>query len=169
MSGTHVFYNNILMRDCELIEFDQLIEKDKSGTDPKYSRFRITVASTLISLLSTDPEEPPPSTSQQPAGHLSTIAIPHAGGFKWMIPDRIAVVQQLLQEHRKDFWFAINGTTYKPQLDPEQPPVDTVASNDAYRVILAPQPSSGLICRLLICYLLCHIYENKYFIFETVE
>jgi hypothetical protein len=137
MSGTHVFYNNVLMRDCELIEFDQLIENEKSGTDPKYSRFRITVASTLISLLSTDPEAAPPSSLEQPAGHLSTVAIPHSGSFKWTLPDRIEVIQQRLQEHRKDFWFAINGATYKPQVDPEQPPIDTPASNDQYRVLLA--------------------------------
>lgn len=137
MSGTHVFYNGILMRDCELMEFDQLIEKDKSGTDPKFSRFRITVASTLISLLSTDPEATPPASSQQPIGHLSTIAVTHLGGFKWVLPDRLELVQQLLQEHRKDFWFAINGTTYKPQTDTEQAPSDSFANHDSYRVILA--------------------------------
>lgn len=143
MSGTTIFYNSVLMRDCELLEFEQVIERDKSGTDPLFSRFRITVASTLVSLLSTNPEEPPPSSASGSIDHLSTIGIPdgvNTSGVTataWVIPDRIAIIQQKLQEFRGDFWLAIHGVTYKPESDPQQAPVGNSVDHESFRIVLA--------------------------------
>jgi hypothetical protein len=140
MSGTHVFYNGILLRDCELLEFDQIIEKDKSGTDPMYSRFRITVASNLVSLLSTKPTDPPPESLTLLDEHPSTIRtkeVSDAGKLLYVIPDRVEEVRRLLGESRKDFWFAINATTYKPIANDHAAPASKFDDKDSYRVVLA--------------------------------
>jgi hypothetical protein len=140
MSGTHLFYNGILLQDCELLEFDQVIEKDKSGTDPMYSRFRITVASNLVSLLSTNPNQPPPSSITMLDEHPSTIKtkeVSDIGNLLYVIPDRVEEVRRLLGESRKDFWFAINSTTYKPEPNERKPPASKFDDKDAYRIILA--------------------------------
>ena len=51
MIGTCCFYNGVLMQDCELIGWAQDIEAEQSGTDVKYSRFKVTFASLLVSLI----------------------------------------------------------------------------------------------------------------------
>ncbi len=128
MSGTHVFYNGVLLRDCELLAFEQLIEKDKSGTDPLYSRFRISVASRLVSMTSDtlDPSHTP---------HLSTIAppLPEAN----VMVDRLAQIQERLQEFRKDFWMAINASTFNTRADAQAAPANDTTNNDPYRIVLA--------------------------------
>jgi hypothetical protein len=143
MSGTHLYYNGVLMRDCELLEWDQVIEKDESQTDYMFSRFRISVASTLVSLHSTNPEDDPPlsipdSGDYLSAQHLSTIAIKGVDGESLI--DRMQYVEQQLRYPRKDFWFALNATTNKP-LSSNVPSDFTPASDpsqvDSYRVLLA--------------------------------
>lgn len=151
MSGTHLYYNGVLLRDCELLEFDQLIEKDKSGTDPLYSRFRITVASTLVSLLGMDDYTPPTTDI-----HLSTIASPlPARNF---LVDRLHGIQEKLQEFRKDFWFAINGSSYRTLAAVDDAPVDTDASNSPYRIVLA---ATGLLTDVSIAGKVGHYFTGK--------
>jgi len=144
MSGTHLFYNGVLMRDCELQEFAQVIEYDESQTDPLYSRIRITVASTLISLHSTNPVDGPPmNLSDTDASffdrqHRSTVAIPAVDGES--VVDRVQFVQKRLEQPRKDFWFALNATTNKPLIEntPDAyTPSASPAANDSYRIVLA--------------------------------
>ncbi len=48
MAGTDLYYNGVLLQDCQIREFVQDIEYDESGSDPLYSRFRISVSSTLV-------------------------------------------------------------------------------------------------------------------------
>lgn len=149
MSGTHLYYNGVLMRDCELLEFAQVIEYDESGTDPLFSRVRITVASTLVSLHSTaaqaedeDPEDdepvPPVIGPSSLDAHPSTIAIQNVDGESMV--DRYQFIQKRLQVPRKDFWFALHAVTNKP-LEDNEPNANTPAKdsmqNDSYRVVLA--------------------------------
>ncbi|MCC7334454.1 MAG: hypothetical protein IT422_05140 [Pirellulaceae bacterium] len=143
MSGTHLFYNGVLMRDCEMIEFAQVIEYDESETDPLYSRFRLTVASTLISLHSTNPSDGPPinlgdTSNALTRQHLSTIALPAVTGET--VVDRLQFIESRLQQPRKDFWLALNATTNKPLVNnsPDQfTPAKDSSANDSYRIVLA--------------------------------
>lgn len=137
MSGTHLYYNGVMLRDCELRSFEQSIERDQSGTDVLFNRFRITVASTLVSLHSTDPNASP----QVPAGDpierqpLSTIALEDAINGESVV-DRLIEVRRRLHEPRRDFWFGLNAVTNQP-LQPGEPPHDTPDENYPYRIVLA--------------------------------
>lgn len=143
MSGTHLFYNGVLLRDCDLREWDQVFERDQSDTDLLFNRVRITVASTLVSLHSTNPEGGPPLTLNDEQNslarqHLSTIAIPSVDGET--VVDRMIHIQRQLQEPRKDFWLAINAVSNKPLANNQSSqytPADIPDNNDSYRVALA--------------------------------
>jgi hypothetical protein len=144
MSGTHLFYNGVLLRDCELVEYDQVIEQDESHTDVMYSRVSITVSSRLVSIVP-DTDITPiipanglhPSTTWLPTdpGGLP----PSGSNLDWTLPDRLKRIMQLLEEPRKDFWLAINSTTFRgrPGLDPEAAPSDDFLQQDPYRIVLA--------------------------------
>jgi len=143
MSGTHVFYNGVLMRDCDLKEFDQVIEKDDSNTDHLYNRFRFTFASRLVSLHSVNPQVGPPLDLNEDENnlqrqHLSTIAIPFVDGES--VIDRVKYIERQLQEPRKDFWLALNAVTNKSLAENtagEFTPADNPFANDSYRIVLA--------------------------------
>lgn len=143
MSGTHLFYNGVLMRDCDLREWDQVFERDQSDTDLLFNRVRLTVSSTLVSLHSTNPNEALPpklgdTTNPLTRQHLSTIAIESVDGET--VVDRLLHIQRQLQEPRKDCWLAINAVSNKPLVNnkPNQyTPADKPDSNDSYRIVLA--------------------------------
>ncbi|MGN6136529.1 MAG: hypothetical protein ACTHOU_18755, partial [Aureliella sp.] len=139
MSGTHLFYNGVLMRDCQTLEWNQAIEYDESHTDVLYSRVRITVVSTLIGLFR-NPEDNQPTTDGTRAmwefeqQNKSTVAVRPIAGET--IVDRLQEIQSLLSKPRKDFWYALNAVTSN------RPPADHVPYADytqvgSYRVVLA--------------------------------
>lgn len=141
MSGTHLFYNGVLLRDCETREFSQTIQRDDSGTDVLYSRVRISVSSTLVSLTNIGEGS---NVVETGSTHPSTIAIPRVDGET--LVERWREVQTRMQEARKDFWYAINSTTKKPisqqtGYDPNGTdlpiPATDASSSDSYRVVLA--------------------------------
>jgi hypothetical protein len=143
MSGTHLFYNGVLFRDVKTDEFIQEIESDESGTDPLYSRFRITCESFIVSL-SSDLTEVNPTASQ---GHDSAARIPTPGSGddekegavddRFMM-DRLRIVQARLQERRKDFWLAVNGAAVLSNIATDAPRFyDPGAQNYPYRIVLA--------------------------------
>ena len=134
MSGTHVYYNGVLFRDCQLIEFNQVVEMDDSQTHERFTRTRITVASTLTSIYNQS-QSTPLSVSQQ---HRSTIRIPPVVSDETMV-GRAEEIMQRLSEPRKDFWYAVNGV-FDPISDPNMvatttPPKETPSANN-YRLIL---------------------------------
>lgn len=145
MSGTHVFYNGVLMRDCVLTEYDQTLEMDQSHTDVVFSRTKITVESMLVAIC------PDTDITLQvgPNGlHNSIVWLPTDPGsslinlaaeMDWFLPDRVKRVQQMLEEPRKDFWMAVNGATFKnrPSNDNQAAPSDTDIDQDPYRIVLA--------------------------------
>lgn len=49
MFGTELFYNDILLKNCQTIRFEQTIEYDESGTDALYHRFLVRVAGAVHS------------------------------------------------------------------------------------------------------------------------
>lgn len=135
MSGTHVYYNGVLFRDCEIIEFNQVVEMDDSQTHEKFTKTRLTVASTLTSIYNRN-QSTPLSVSQQ---HRSTIRIPSVVSEDETMVGRAEEIMQRLSEPRKDFWFAVNGVSdpiSNPNMvAPTTPPKETPSANN-YRLIL---------------------------------
>ena len=78
MSGTCLYYNNVLLRDCETLEYQSIIEYDESNTHVRFIRTRISVVSTLISIYppANTPGYPPNTVYANGAQHASTIQIP---------------------------------------------------------------------------------------------
>lgn len=99
MAGTEVFYNGVLMRDCETQAFEQSLQYDSSGTDVLFSRFRIRVASTLVGLVDRDFS----------GEHASTIGLKEEDVAVTTV-ERMQELQARLQEVRKDFWYAISNS-----------------------------------------------------------
>ncbi len=142
MSGSHLFYNGVLMRDGELLDFDEVVEQDQSKTDLMFWRIRVSFASMLVGLLDG-------LTPQLPNGlHPSTVWLPsdpggnvdaNVGSIDWTLPDRMRTIMERLQEPRKDFWLAINATTWhgRPGSDEEKGPSNTFDGQDPYRTLIA--------------------------------
>lgn len=92
---TTVIYNDVILRDCETLSFDQSIEYDDSKTDALYSRFRIHVASTLVAIRNV--------TGVDQFG--IDIGVPNAGST---VVTRAHEIQARLNEPRGDFWYLID-------------------------------------------------------------
>lgn len=147
MSGTEVYYNRVLLRDCETLQYSVRYEQDQSNTDLVFARYFMTFASLVVSILPDVDELPPEDLNI----HQSTIGLPGDVGFTeydWTVADRCKRLQKLLEEPRKDFWLAINSTTFgdRPSssvLDPDAPsdseaaPSDDHSQHDPFRVVLA--------------------------------
>jgi hypothetical protein len=134
MSGTHLYYNGVLFRDCETLEYSSILEFDESGTHEKYMRTRVTVASTLVSLYKRGESDPITPANQ----HLSTIQIPPVlSGTDETTTARIEEIEERLAEPRKDFWYAVNGVTDPAgSLTPSSIPKEDRAAYSPYRLIL---------------------------------
>lgn len=129
MTGTHLFYGGVLLRDCETKNWVQDIIRDESGTDVLYSKVTLSVESTLVSLVETGSSVPSASGINAP---LSTIAVPNTGTEN--IVDRLKEVQWRLQQTRQDFWLAMNGVT---SVAATGIPQDSANNSYSYRVVLA--------------------------------
>lgn len=90
---TQVYYNGVILNDCETQSFEQTVEYDESSTDVLFSRFRVKVASTLIGY--DNPEHP------------STIAV---AVDEMNVVVREVEIQARLQENRKDFWMVVRNS-----------------------------------------------------------
>jgi hypothetical protein len=136
MSGTHVYYNGVLLRDCETLEYQSIVEYDESNTHVRFIRTRISVVSTLISIF------PPPNTPgyspntvlAMSGQHSSTIQMP-------LITDETMVgrfeeIQQLLSEPRKDFWYAVNAVNDTPPQVVGGVPIPKETNTSSYRLVL---------------------------------
>jgi hypothetical protein len=91
---TTVVYNDVVLRDCELLGFDQTVQYDDSNTDVLYSVFRISVASSIVAVRSYSA----PSNSfgvDTPIGHTSV--------------QKLHDVHARLSEARKDFWMLVDN------------------------------------------------------------
>jgi hypothetical protein len=138
MSGTTVFYNGVLLQDCETSDFQQIVEYDKeSGKDAMFSRFRITVASNVVSVptVQFDEEGDPIPVAEHP----STIKVGifndiEAANNTEHAVDRLAIARSRLQEPKKDFWLAVHGTSNT--VPPFEPTTDTTPSS-GFRIVLA--------------------------------
>lgn len=143
MSGTHLFYNGVLLQDCETKEFVQQIEMDESDTDVMYSRFRITVVSRIVSI--DDPSLDYLAGEQQQTQHPSAAKVPSPGPGKYEgassrfeAVDQLRIAQARLQEPRKDFWLAVNGTRKDSASDPTPlNPTTSESPATGYRIVLA--------------------------------
>lgn len=137
MSGTHMFYNGVLMQDCETKEFVTTIETEESGTDLLHSRYRLTVSSMIVSI------EPPsitdgpfPSSSHNSALRTPPLGIePEAANAEAEAVDQLRIAEARLREPRKDFWLAVHGTRASSIVATEPTTSDTPGSG--FRIVLA--------------------------------
>ena len=97
--STQVYYNGVILNDCETQQFEQTIEYDESKTDVLYSRFRIRVASTLV--------------CYHNPHHESTISTP----LGMDVVSRQADIQARLSENRKDYWMVVRGAPTSDGVD----------------------------------------------------
>jgi hypothetical protein len=129
MAGTTIFYNDVLLQDCETLDFNQLVEYDKeAGRDAMFSRFKITVASNLVSVAS---DNLAPGVQ-----HPSTVLVRLQAGddnpdTDQLAVDRLAIVRSKLQAPRKDFWMAIQSD------NPVSNPTTHDLKNSRNRIVLA--------------------------------
>lgn len=142
MNGTILFYNGVIFRDCELLEWDQSIEMDESKTDLLYSKYRISVASMLVSILGandiTIPNEYSAAVSQSTIG--ARYISPYDSGNGPTMVDRWNKIRTFLERPRRDFWFAVNATTGIAR-NQNDAPEDDFSNKNPLRVVLA---ASGL-------------------------
>ena len=96
--STTLFYNGVVMRDCETQSFEQSVEFDESNTDVLFSRFRIRVASTLTAV----------HYSGTPFGIDTTSGLTAV--------QRMQDIQARLWVPREDFWFAVDGAVTDEKL-----------------------------------------------------
>lgn len=114
--GTSLLYNGVLMRDCELLDFDQRIIYDESNTDVVYSKFSIRVASTLIGLVQyAGTFKPTPADFNRE--HPSTVWILDDMSDQNM-PSRLVEIQTRMQEDRKDFALSFGSNVFEDGRDP---------------------------------------------------
>lgn len=90
-----IYYNGVILRDCEVKSFDQQIVLDEGGTDVLYSRLSISVSATLVDYYYSASNTLP-----------TTIALDNA---ILATVERMDVLTQRLSEARKDFWFIVGG------------------------------------------------------------
>lgn len=91
---TTIVYNDVVLRDCELMGFEQQLEYDPSNTDVMFSRFRISVASSVVAVR----HYAAPTQSfgvDTPFGHTSV--------------QKAHDLHARLSEPRKDFWFLVDN------------------------------------------------------------
>ncbi len=108
MAGTHLFYNGVELRDCDTKVFDQHLIADDSGNHLT-SEFRIRVESLVFGFY--NGESSTPSTPEQLLSHPSTVINKSTGSddTRGTATDRMGIIQRLLKEPRKDFFFATHG------------------------------------------------------------
>jgi hypothetical protein len=99
-----IYYNGIVLKDCVVKRFQQSVVKDDSHTDVMYSRFIVTVESTLVESqyqdvpLNVDPLATANSFISVPAQNQNTV-------------QSMDQVSRKLSEARKDFWMVCGGQT----------------------------------------------------------
>lgn len=132
MSGTTLYYNGVVMRDCETQSFEQSVQFDESGTDVLFSRFRIRVASTLTAVHYSGT----PFGIDTPSG-LTAV-------------QRMQDIQARLWTPRQDFWFTVDGSVPDEKLGgvPQNASLLTATGQTAGAMPIYPAvPSLGSIGR----------------------
>ena len=108
MSGTNVFYNGVLMRGCKTLAFDQQMIADDARNHVT-SKFVIKVESFVFGFF--NGEASSPSNEGQLLSHPITTINKSTGtdDTRGTATDRMGIIQRLLKEPRKDFYFATHG------------------------------------------------------------
>ncbi|MBX3422207.1 MAG: hypothetical protein KF752_11690 [Pirellulaceae bacterium] len=111
MSGTHLYYNGVELRDCVTHKFTQDAEKDESGTTI-YSRFRIRVSSTVFGFMGGDDNA---EDYDELTSHPSTVETTEK---KITTVDRMQIIHRRLSTPRRDFWYAVHDTSKADEVSP---------------------------------------------------
>ncbi|MCP4814248.1 MAG: hypothetical protein GY888_17200, partial [Planctomycetaceae bacterium] len=99
-----IYYNGIVLKDCVVKRFQQSVVKDESNTDVMYSRFLVTVESTLVESQYHDV----PLNVDPLATANAFISVPVQSQNAVQSMDQVA---RQLSEARKDFWMVCGGQT----------------------------------------------------------
>jgi hypothetical protein len=108
MSGTHIFYNGVELRDCTTETFTQKTVWDETK-NAIYSHFRIRVSSSVFGFFNEDN----PTDYNELVSHPSTVETQRTGinaNDMRTAVDRMQIIHRLLSTPRKDFWYAIHNT-----------------------------------------------------------
>jgi len=116
-----LFYNGVVLRDCEIQSFDQTIIRDLSNTDNLYSRFVVTVASTLHHGLNAPLNSIDPGPDSEGAIVYQTVLRHHQLELK-------------LKRARQDFWLVVGG---------QSDDADTAPSRDLSILVAAGNIDDG--------------------------
>jgi len=121
---------------------DRSIAMDERRTDRLYSTYRISVASMLVTILGDDgitiPNEYSAAVNQSTIG--ARYISPYDSGNGPTMVDRWNRIRTFLERPRRDFWFAVNGTTGVAR-NQNDAPQDDFSNKNMLRVVLA---ASGL-------------------------
>jgi hypothetical protein len=130
---TTIVYNNVIMRDCETKGFSQSVEYDPSNTDVIYSKFTISVASTLVA-------------TSYPKQSFGITPLPD-GAADGTVAARAKQTFALLSEARKDFWMLIEGQTGNERISIDGPAGTTEALLIGTGELQASSGGAGTIAR----------------------
>ena len=99
-----IYYNGIVLKDCVVRRFQQQVMRDESKTDVMYSKFMVTVESTLVETTYQDvPLNVDPNAK---ANAFVSVPVQNQNAVESM--DQVA---RALSENRKDFWMVCGGQT----------------------------------------------------------
>ncbi len=135
MSGTCLFYNGIVLQDCELVEYANVVETDDSGTDLLFSRIRITVKSMIVSMEHPSTVGGAYSYTRHPSAALVPSTPSEAANSDYEAVDQLRIAEARLQEPRKDFWLAVHGTP-TPSVVSNNPTTSELPFS-GFRIVLA--------------------------------
>jgi hypothetical protein len=111
MSGTHVFYNGVELRDCETETFSQSTVYDETG-NRMFSKFRIRVSSTVFGFMSGENPTGYGDLTSHPATVETARAGIHSSDLESSV-DRMQTIHRLLSMPRGDFWYALHDTNWQ--------------------------------------------------------
>lgn len=97
---TTLVYNGVALRDCETKAFEQTIQRDESNTDVLFSRFRIRVASHLVSY-----QGATNNSLGKPQFGIDSLEGLYS---KTTAAQRLHDIQARLSENRGDFHFLVD-------------------------------------------------------------
>ncbi|MFZ9077520.1 MAG: hypothetical protein ACO23H_03230 [Alphaproteobacteria bacterium] len=107
-----VYYNGVALKDCVVKRFQQEIVHDSSNTDVMYSRFVVTVESTVVGFEMMDNPSFPDNFDGSGSPPNRFASVPRIEpGDDYSVANTFAEIGRRLGQARKDFWLVCGGQT----------------------------------------------------------
>ena len=122
---TTIVYNDVVLRDCEMLSFQQDVEYDSTDTDVMFNRFSVRVASSVVATRGAFAREFGINTKESNYNLAGTSVV------------RMHEIQAKLSQPRKDFWMLIDSCVQNERTgeDPIGQPL-LVASGKAFEQVI---------------------------------